>query len=492
MKNTKKVLSGILALTMVGSLAACNDDGGSTSSGGGGGGGDTTTTEATTTTTAVTVEVNTAGLAEGEQELIENAMTQLNDFELENKEIRWLAHYPKNPGNDGQSKGVGVELFEQKYGAHIKDYDTVYEERYSALSTYILGGEGIDFFPGDDTMNFPKGVISGMFQPVDDYIDLNSAIWQNTKAGMEIFNFGGKHFYFVTCISAESICIYSKTTIDENGLEDPWELYEKGEWNWDTMKSMLEEFVDEENEYYGLDGWFYEKALYTSSNTVGVANIDGHMVSKLEDPDVEYCENFGYELFQKGLIAPFGGDVQDHLMGEGKELFLFMGAWGIFGDPATWRCKIPADDLGVAPTPSPAGSNPYCGATINGYALVKGAQNPEGVARFAECDIIAGMDEGTQSISDRKAKDDNHWSDEILAHYKETNELARQYPVYDFAPGCSSDIEQLVTYGSSTGLRAPFHGTSDWATQREALADTVRTMVTDVDNELQAAIAEFN
>ena len=497
MRNTKRVLTGLLALSMVAGFAACNssDDGGNggNSADGGTTAATTTATEGTTTTQA-TVAVNTDGLKDDEQEVLETAMSQLQDVELENKEIKWLAHYTKNPGTDGQSKGVDLEMFEQKYGGYVTDYPTTYENRYNDLSTYILGGEGIDFFPGDDVYNLPKGVNSGMFQPVDDYIDMNSAIWQNTKEAMEIFNFGGKHFSFVTGVTAEQICMYNKSTIEANGLDDPWTLYENGEWNWDTFKNMLLEFVDEDNDQYGLDGWFYEKSLWTSAGATAVSSVDGHVQSNIKSALIEKAENFGYDLYNSGLILnleQFSWNIQPQMMGEGRELFLLWGSWGVQGDPSTWMNAIDPEDLGIVPVPSPADSDPYCAATIAGYALCKGAQNPQGVALFSECAIVAANDDGTVAISDRKAMDDNQWTQEVVDRIKICNELARQYPVYDLAPGCSTDIASYTVNDSAIGLRAPFHGVSDWATQREQLGDTIELLVKEVDDELQTKIAEF-
>ncbi|MDE6598718.1 MAG: hypothetical protein K2K34_01390, partial [Oscillospiraceae bacterium] len=98
MKNTKKILAGIMALAMTAGLAACgggNDQGSGDSGNGGGGGGEAenTTTQETITTTAATVAINEEGLKGDEESVLENAMTQLQDVELENKEIKWLAHY---------------------------------------------------------------------------------------------------------------------------------------------------------------------------------------------------------------------------------------------------------------------------------------------------------------------------------------------------------------------------------------------------------------
>ena len=136
MKNTKKILTGILALSMVSGLSACSNNGDPDKT-------EVTTTEEVTTTTGNTVAVNTEGLQEGEQEKIESAMSQLQDVEVENKELKWLGNYTLNPDTDGKSKNVQLEMFEQKYGCHVTDYVDTWENLPNALSNYVLGGEGI-------------------------------------------------------------------------------------------------------------------------------------------------------------------------------------------------------------------------------------------------------------------------------------------------------------------------------------------------------------
>ncbi len=488
MNNTKKILSGLLALSMTAGFTACGgaDEGGASA--------DETTLAETVTTTAATVEINTATLAAEEEDVLADAMAQLQDVELENKEIKWLAHYDINPSGSGASKSVAMEMFEKKYGGTVKWYETTWENRFNDLSTYVLGGEGIDFFPGDDVYNFPKGIVSGMFQPVDEYVDLNSEIWQQSAAAMELYNFGGKHFSFVTGVTAEEVVIYNKATIEANGFDDPWELYKAGNWNWDTFKTMLEEFVDEENDQWGLDGYWSENSLLLSAGTPLVGTNDGQLVCNYNDATVEKAMNYQYDLFNAGLVFPreqFNWAEQPAMMGEGRQLFYLVGAWHVKADPATWATTIPAEDLGIAPVPSPAGSDPYMAATVGGFALCKGATNPQGVALYAECNIVGGNDEGAIAISDRKMKDDYQWSDELIAIEKEINDLARQYPVVDLASGCSTDIAGYTTQGGdNVGTRAALHGT-DWATTRETYADAVIMLVDEVNTELQAKIAEL-
>ncbi len=484
MNNSKKIFAGLMALSMMAGLTACGNNDGSS---------DATSEETTTTTTAKTVAVNTEELKEDEAAALEDTMSQLQDVELENKTIKWLAHYDLNPSSNGASKSVGLEMFEKKYGGEIQYYPTTWENLFNDLSTYVLGGEGIDFFPCDYTANFPKGIVSGMFQPVDDYIDMNSAIWQNTKDAMELLNFGGKHYEFITTVTAEAVVIYNKATIEANGLDDPWDLYEAGEWNWDTFKQMLLDFVDEDSDQWGLDGFWAEKALFLSAGVPSVQSVDGNLVCNINDATVEKAMNYQYDLYTNGLVFPreqFAWAEQPSFMGEGRQLFYICGAWTVQAAPETWSTAIDPEDLGLAPVPSPADSDPWQGATLGGYALCKGAQNPEGVALFAECQILGSNDESAVAISDRKAMDDYGWSQELIDKNKAINEIARQYPIVDLAAGCSTDIASLTTDGGDAiGLRAALHGV-DWATNREAIADTVIMLVDEVDQNVKAKQAE--
>ncbi|MBR4224184.1 MAG: extracellular solute-binding protein [Oscillospiraceae bacterium] len=475
----RRTLAGLAAVTMCAALASC---GGSSTEA------PTETTQATTT--GVTVEVITTTLQEEDQKTLDDmANEMLPDVELENKTVKWLAHYDINPNtSSGTSESINLNLFRTKYGGEIQYYPTTWNSRYSDLSTYVLGGEGIDFFPCD-TAALPKGIISGMFQPVDDYVDLSSDLWKDVSEGLEIYNFNGKHYELVNSISAEQICLYNKKTIEEHGFDDPWELYEKGEWNWDTFEQMLIDFVDPEAELYGLDYWYNEKALLLSAGVPSVSTVDGHLKVNLNDPDIEKALDWQYGLNQKGLVmdlAAFDWTVHPEYLSEGKELFLLVGSWDVSGVPEVWPCKVAPEDLGIVPVPSPAGYDNFQSATLDGWVICKGAANPEGVALLAQCTRLANTNDEARAIADKKLMDEAQWSEELLAHNNECNRLAAEFPVVDLATGISTDVASLTTDGGSEiGLRAAFHGTP-WATTREEIAEVVEMLVEEADGQLSA------
>lgn len=485
--DLKRTLAGISAVALAASMTAC---GGSNSGNSGGGNSPAPAEETTTaaTTTAATVAINTETISEEDQSAIDSAAESLRDIELENKEIKWLCHWDLNPDSTGKSVPVPLQMFQTKYGGSIKWYQTTWESRYSDLSTYVLGGEGVDFFQRDES-SLPKCIVSGMFQPIDEYIDYDSPLYDNVRSAMEIFSFKGKHYAFVNDVTADGAVIYSAQTIDENGFDDPWELYQDGEWNWDTFTKMLEDFCDPEAERYGLDGWWSEKPLYLSAGMPALSSVDGKIQVNLRDGTLEKAQNWMYSLYTKGLVFDkqvFDWSPQVHFMGEGKELFFICGTWTLMSDPETWECGIDPEDARWVPVPCPADAEEeWYAATAGGYCLCKGAANPLGVALYVECELASGSDEETKAINIQKQRDDFKWNETMIEQLEEINKNAREHPIMEMADGVSSDLSSILTYADTQGIKAAMHGT-DWATTRDSMNDVVVEMVDEFNTQLAA------
>lgn len=486
MKNFKRSVAGISAIMVALGLTACG--GGNSTSGGG------DTPAATKTEATTTAETTTATMASEDVEAVSGASALLRDEELENKTIKFLSHWDINP-SEGVSVPVQLGMFQEKYGAHVEWIPTTWESRYSDLSTNVLGGTGVDFFPKDEEC-LPKGVINGMFQPVDDYIDLNSDLWKDVGTAMDKYNFNGKHYAFITGASAEYVVLYNKQTIEEYGFDDPWDLYEAGEWNWDTFSDMLQTFVEADpDNNCGLDGWWSELSLYRSGGEAFIEAKDGEIVVNMQSAKIERAMNNMLDLYNKGLVMDkslYDWAEQPQFMGEGRELFFITGSWAVMNPPESWSTKIPPENLGMAPVPNaPDAEHPWQSASLDGFCLTKGAQNPVGVALYVECGLAAAKDEGANEVYDKQCREDFKWPEDVIAHRYEINDLARQYPVVDLAGGMSSDIESLTTSNAnkSVGLNAALHGV-EWSTTREELSGALDVLVAEVIDGLKAAQSE--
>ncbi len=391
--------------------------------------------------------------------------------------VKYLSYYDIS---DDSASGYSEKLFREKYGGELEWYPTTWFSRYSDLSVFILGEQGIDFFP-DDGEALPRGVISGQFQPVDDYIGRESAVWEKYADAMEFYNFKGKHYKLVTNVSADTLVIYNKETFRQNKLKDPYKLWKEGNWNWNTFKACLMKFTEADEEHYGLDGWFYEKALFLSAGKPLVNSSKGNLVSNIESSAVEKAMDYAFDLYENGLImdkSEFQWAEQPQLMGEGKELFYIAGSWAVEDEPDAWPVKISPEDIGMVPVPSPKGSKNYMSAYIEGLCLCIGAENPGGAAQFAECKALESVSKTEISARNKTAREKYKWPEELISVYNEINAAARKYPVADLANGISADVQDLI-YGEE--IYAPFRGT-EW--KKEDMAYLFDWLVSDADDSL--------
>lgn len=476
MKNFKKIMAMTVALSSVMSLAACSD------------GGSGTVTEATTTT-ARTVPINSETLAAEEQEQVAGVADLLPDVELENKNIKWFSFYdPFHPTTAGNTKSVSLELFEEKYGGTIEYIPTEWAKRFDDLSINLMGGTGIDFIAGGDLDSFPKGVPSGQFEAYDQYVDFNSELWSSVKNLNDMFILNGNHYLMVTQATGGSVVIYNRQTIESYGFEDPAELLAKGEWTWTAFKNMLTDFVDNDAGMYGLDGWFNEKPLMLSGGVPPVELKDGKLVSNLYDTNLEKAMNFMYDLNKNGLVLDknlTGWNVHPEYIGQGTELFYICnGVYAVEGAPEIWTETFgEIGDVMFVPIPKMDGSDKYyMEAGMEAFMLCKGAQNPEGVARFMECCIAAALDERTLAIADRKSKEDYGWTDEMIEMSHKMQQMSKENPVYSIHTGVPKDLADMLDSGDY-GIRASFYGT-EWATVRESLADAADKLINEFNNSL--------
>lgn len=400
--------------------------------------------------------------------------------ELENKTIKFLSTWDINPDDTGKSVPLELALFQQKYGGNIKTKIVSWSERYEQLAYSINGGEGIDFFPANDFDAFPKGAIKDMFVPVDDYIDYSSPLWTDVKEANDRFMWDGKHYMICTDVTSDCIMIYNRTVMNEMGFEDPAKLYAEGKWTWDTLKDMLSKFCDENESRYGIDGWYFEAGI---SKTTGVPYIgleNGRIVNNMRNSDIERVQNYMYDLNKSGYIldkSKFEWTEHPEFIASGKELFYPCGMWKLYCEKSQWSSLF-GDDAFFVPMPKdPEADEYYTPSGINGYLMVKGGQNPEGVAKFTECKRFSVVNQQVADIAEEQFRNDYGWTDEMMDMKKEAERLSSENPVFDFYAGISSDITLLLD-SAKYGIRAAMAGTP-WSETVDSVYDTVNQLIDD-------------
>jgi len=443
MKNNrlKKLVAGVMAVSMTFALGAC---------GGSDGSGDPATT--TAERTKEEDEVTVADLGD----------KYANDVDISGQEIVWLADYDINPTNN-DDRSVALTLFEDTYGGKVKYVQTTAATKFDDLANMIISGDQVDMFPYEwDAV--PNGVYKNQYEPLDDYINLDDELWTDVKDLAEQFVYDGKHYVVPYCIS-DPVCIqYSRTLMEEEGLDDPYELYQKGEWNWDTFLEMMQKFVnnaDDGEERFGINGWFGQAVIQSTGKTI--VDYDGTtFTNNITDPQIEKAELLLQQISQEGLYDP---TWKSYFPEDGLTLFYAMGGTWSLGES---NGKNPDGDIMIVPFPKdPDADNYYACANFGAKMLVKNSQMGDAVATYIKCERIAAVeDEYKETAKQKSLIQTQNAKGEVIKFITE-----EQYDA--FQSYVENDITPVFDYGYGMGSR--MYGDGDYTYETRGVMNNLST-----------------
>lgn len=422
------------------------------------------------------------------------------DVAAAGSEIVWFAWFDSFHNYDeAEVVNTGFWTFKEKYGCSIEWIECEWGRRFDDLANLILAGTAPDFYPGD-CETFPYYAIKGMFQPVDDYIDYNDPLWSGVKDYADTyFSLGGDHYMIITSRSAENVVAYNRRVIDEWGFEDPAELYYNDEWTWDAYYDMCVEFSDPNEDRYALDGYHLCIGLLHSvgQNIVAYDTEQKKFVTHLDDPRIERAADVMYDLAKNECVYPRwknGGAIRNNTEGagikEGLALFYIRASWvftgtveeisGIFGD-------VTQNEVMFVPLPrDPDGDGFYYTESIpNGFCIVNGAENPEGVALLASCDRFKTLDPTVVSIDRRQLEEKYLWTQEMLTMWDTCKEIANSHSVLvAYSAGLGTQLHGVVNTIEGFGVSDDPY---TWAQLKERYSEQIEYYT----DELNTSIEEF-
>ncbi len=382
MRNLTRIFAGLLSLTMLFSMTAC---GGSSEGGSNGGGG---SAESPAEDSSHYKEKDDVSIAEAE---VGDAK------DLGGEAIYWLADYDLNPKNNND-RSVALTLFEDQFHGKVEYVACTSDTKFETLTNRILGGDPVDMFPYEwDAL--PNGVYKDQYQPLDDYIDLDDEVWDGIRDAIDMYEYNGKHYVVPYAVSDPLLITYSRTMCEENGLDDPYELYKKDKWDWDAFMDMMKTFVkngDGSSERYGICGWFGQAVVQSTGKTI--INFDGkQFTNNISDPDIEAAENLMAEMHNLNLYDPnWYGNFPD----TGNILFYGMADWALNASNA----KNPDADLMVVPFPkSPDADEYYLCGNYAAKMLVKNSTKGDAVGTYILCERLAETNDEYREAAKQKA-----------------------------------------------------------------------------------------
>ena len=304
-------------------------------------------------------------------------------FELENNVVKFLSSSPL-----GETSLEQLKAFQSltKIKLDIQVEVVPWENLTTTLASKVLGNNSPDMFSiGAETT--PYLVRQNYFQSVWDYINMNDALWKETK-NMNLLAFSNGVQYAVAPGDPGFLAgiIYNKVLFDENDLEYPFDLYKKGAWTWDALYDAAKAInVDSDNdgvpEVLGAslpDFVFGMLVNSTGSDFIKYDN-NGKIVNNLKDPNIQRAADFTFK------IGALGYDNENWMWTNrfvaNKIGMVQSNAWGMTTGPMLELKE--QGKIGWVPIPKdPKADKYYAQANTFFTYIPKGAKNPEGVAAW--------------------------------------------------------------------------------------------------------------
>ena len=402
MNKFKRLLSCSLVTAMILSMTACDEGGTPVATSGNGPGTSATTTAATTTDP----DENAATDAEVKD------LAESESFKPDGQSgvVKFLGYYDIT----GDQKGAEqCKVFStDTYGGTIEWISASSGAAYyEKLATLIAADDSPDLLTYEP-LAFPYGVSKNMFEPLDEYFNIDDPLWADMKPMIEEYTYNGVHYYYPHRMVTKYSLNYNRKTVESAGLTDPYDLYKAGEWTWDAWREMMIEFCNQDDSNIG----FYATSTMLEAfvNTTGTSIIDvapdGTISNNLTSASVTRAIEYLAELGRNSLLYPadhpYGDWVSPQIWAPASNKILFLGMepeWTYIAATETIQNPTGVDndihdtvsDFAFVPFPRDPNSSEYfmCSNTF-GYMIPKGAKNIKGSVDFIYCNRLFETDQG--------------------------------------------------------------------------------------------------
>ncbi len=405
----RKILACTLAAAAVLGMTACDDEA-PVASGGSAASNSAPAAAATTSTQASTTADPDAGLelTDKENKVIDTSACPPSGHA---GKLRYLGFYDITKDQKGTEQCL---IFQSDlYGGSFEYISTPSGSAYYDKLANLIASDDSPDIVTKDAMLLPGNVSKNLFEPLDGKIDLTAPQWKDISSIVEQFSWKGVHYYFPHRTTTKYALNYSKKTIEENDLTDPYELYANGEWTWEAWRNMMIDFCNKDDKHVGF---------YTTNNTItsfiattGTTMIDvqpdGTITNNLLSAEVSRAMTFLEELCRDGLTydKSYGDWVSPQVFSTACNNILFTCTepeWTYIAATENLQNKEGVDndifgevsEFSFVPFPRDSMADAYYTEFDTfGYLVPKGAKNIDGAVEFINLNRMYDIDPDIQA-----------------------------------------------------------------------------------------------
>lgn len=333
-----------------------------------------------------TIKPPTANITPPTQPTVEKSKLESKDYG--GKTFKFLYWY--SPDDVVKRK---VAAFNEAHNANLT-LDIVPAEMNETVAKSIASGAPYDVIANHGRY-FPQTIFANLYEPLEGQIAKQDMYdtskpdrWGLSQAVCDSFAWNG-HYYALG--SAKSVypyvLYYNKKMFKEAGLEDPWELYQKGQWTWEKFLEMAYMVTDISNSKF----FFHNDELmnWLCLNTVsGITLKDGVLTETMTSADfVSAVTQFQQNFLGENPISMFNSGGDPFKSGRAYTSMQVTDAYKQLANnvrtSSAFSRKV--ENLGTVPMPyAPLNKDKkYPGHAPQGYSATKGCSDPSVAACYA-------------------------------------------------------------------------------------------------------------
>jgi len=229
-----------------------------------------------------------------------------------------------------------VREVEAKYNVYIEFVNMTWDGIIENIPISIMSGiPDADVYLGDTQFVIPA-VLNGMGIALEDMgIPSNHDVFAGPGQNivMESVQIPGQDRTYMFRPAGVNTGMYmlgyNREMMQTHGLEDPQDLWDKGEWTWDAFREYCRVLTDATQDIYGYSGYWtnFLQSMLFSNDTV----FAGGPVQTVDAPKTLEVLNFMHELYNVDKTArPWDSDdwvINNSLFAEGKSGFWIAAHW---------------------------------------------------------------------------------------------------------------------------------------------------------------------
>ena len=434
MIKLKRIFAGLMAGATALSLAACSaaDTSGATDA--------NDSTNASTTETTIDDEIENP---------VDIGDISINaGDEVEPAELEYLGCYDITTAGDVKP---AYKYFSANYDCTIKCTIVSSLQILEKLTTAISSGDSPDLVDYADN-TFPLIMSKNMYTPLDDYMDLSAPQWSGLEDYINKYKWNGKNYYYPWAYNVSPyFLIYNRGLYEELGIDDPKELYDEGNWTWDTMTDCIRKFIDsdvdgERTGLYGATAYAAQAFIDTTGTPLISIGDDGKLVSNFNNANVDRAANFMQNLKKEGL-AKFPEDmidVSEEPIKGGTAAFQAMGEW-IITNYARAMSKDDTLDIFFVPFPRDSEADEYYySMTAFGYLVPAGSEHAKQASVFINCCRLSNTDEELKATTKESIMKNKKYTDEMYEFLMSFKNVTNFNAVVDEPYGLDETTGQII------------------------------------------------